>query len=75
MHWSSIGARKHSGKTLPQILFQDPDYFFWAVEVGYLEQQGQTMWDEACDLYLKAKNIRIPQEGKASRGIYARGFQ
>jgi len=69
MHWSSIGGRKHSGKTLPQILFQDPDYFFWAVEVGYLEMQGERVWDEACDLYLKAKNIRIPQEGPEKRVV------
>ena len=30
--WSTLEIGKHAGRSLPQILFSDPDYFFWAVE-------------------------------------------
>ena len=62
MSWSPIGFGKYRDKTLPQILFKDPDYFFWAYE-QVLEQQGGQIWDEACELYMKATNIRVPQKG------------
>jgi len=29
---SSLKGGKYAGRSLPQILFLDPDYFFWAVE-------------------------------------------
>jgi hypothetical protein len=32
MPWSTVNFGKHSGKTLPQIVFGDPDWFFWAIE-------------------------------------------
>jgi len=32
MTWSILKFGKHKGRTLPQVLFQDPDWFFWAVE-------------------------------------------
>jgi hypothetical protein len=30
--WAKIGYGKHTGKTLPQIILSDPDWFFWALE-------------------------------------------
>jgi len=30
MAWSTLPFGKHKGKTLPQIVFADPDWFFWA---------------------------------------------
>ena len=30
--WSLLKAGKHAGRSLPQILFLDPDYCFWAFE-------------------------------------------
>jgi len=32
MAWSILPFGKHKGKTLPQIVFTDPDWFFWAME-------------------------------------------
>jgi hypothetical protein len=29
--WSKLYFGKHVGKSLPQILFYDPDYFFWGI--------------------------------------------
>ncbi|TBF87945.1 hypothetical protein ELG72_37895 [Rhizobium leguminosarum] len=50
---------KHKGKTLPQILLTDPDYFFWAMEQddffrGHLAT-------EAKDIHRKARRIKIPK--------------
>ena len=28
--WTQLTNTKHKGKTLPQVIFNDPDYFFWA---------------------------------------------
>jgi hypothetical protein len=30
--WIPLWFGKHKGKTLPQVVFADPDYFFWAIE-------------------------------------------
>ena len=32
MAWTELNFGKHAGKSLPQILFADPDWFFWAVD-------------------------------------------
>jgi hypothetical protein len=32
MKWTKLNFGKHKGKTLPQIIFTDADWFFWAYE-------------------------------------------
>lgn len=59
MSWSVIGFGKHSGKNLPQVLFVDPDWFFWAIEADAFKKRPKLL-QEAIDLHRKAKNIRIP---------------
>lgn len=59
MPWTPLSFSKHKGKTLPQILFVDPDWFFWAIEEGVFEKTP-TLKHEASDLYDKARRIRIP---------------
>jgi hypothetical protein len=59
MAWTEVNFGKWAdkGKTLPQIVFSDPDWFFWAVE-------KQTFFGplaaEAADIARKAKRIKIP---------------
>lgn len=58
MPWSTVNFGKHTGKTLPQIVFDDPDWFFWAVEQktcfkGSLKREAQ-------EIDAKARTIRIP---------------
>lgn len=60
MTWSILEFGKHKGKTLPQILFTDPDWFFWSVEDGVFKDKGM-LYNEAVDIFNKAKNIIIPQ--------------
>jgi hypothetical protein len=60
MIWTPLNFGKHSGRTLPQIVLSDPNWFFWAVSKGVfhgrLEFEG-----EADVLALRARNIRIPK--------------
>jgi hypothetical protein len=59
MSWSVVRFGKHKGKTLPQIIFNDPDWFFWAVEKDAFRNKGP-LAREADDLARKATAIRIP---------------
>jgi len=44
---------------LPQIIFADPDWFFWAYEKGALAKNGVPQ-REANEIYRKATSINIP---------------
>jgi hypothetical protein len=64
MAWTVLQFGKHKGKTLPQILFSDPDWFFWAIEKNIFEGKGP-LEREAQEINYKARNIKIPsKEGK-----------
>lgn len=65
MSWTALNFGKYEGKTLPQVLFTDPDWFFWACEEGVLEQHGYKA--EAEKLKKRAKIIRIPNDAKGER--------
>lgn len=55
MPWTIVSFGRYSGKTLPQILLLDPDWFFWMLPKFY----GQ-LGEEAKDLARKATAIKIP---------------
>jgi hypothetical protein len=58
MPWSILPFGRHKGKTLPQVLFTDPDWFFWAVETKLLA--SPRLVGEAAVVDRRARNIRIP---------------
>lgn len=62
MSWSEIYFGKHKGKTLPQVVFSDPDWFFWAIDHGVFTGKG-VLENEAKEIKKKATSIRIPQKG------------
>ena len=37
MNWTTINFGKHQGKTLPQVILDDADWFFWAYENKVLQ--------------------------------------
>jgi hypothetical protein len=61
MMWSVIGFGKHKGKSLPQVLLTDPEYFFWAIADGVFTGKNAYLAEEARDLHYKACNIKIPK--------------
>jgi hypothetical protein len=56
MTWTVLSFGKHQGKTLPLIILDDPDWFFWVLPGLY----GQ-LKTEADDLARKAAKIKIPR--------------
>jgi len=62
MTWSILWFGKHKGKSLPQVIFSDPDWFFWAMEKNIFKDKGKIL-QEANEINLKSKRIRIPQKG------------
>jgi hypothetical protein len=55
MKWTIVTFGRHQGKSLPQILVCDPDWFFWMLPKLY-----GSLGDEAQDLARKATAIKIP---------------
>lgn len=60
MDWTEIFWNcDHKGDTLPQVLFKDPDWFFYMIEKRCFEDKGPIA-EEARDLNWKARHILIP---------------
>lgn len=64
--WSQLPHTKHKGKTLPQVVFIDPDYFFWGYEKEIFKG---VLKAEAEEIYYKAKHIKIPQRDGEQRVV------
>jgi hypothetical protein len=58
--WSIINFGRHEGKSFPQILLCDPDWFFWAMDRGVFENRPNLL-PEATRLAVMAKHIKIPR--------------
>jgi hypothetical protein len=70
MAWTSLRFGKHCGKTLPQVLFMDPDWFFWAYEQRAFDGSGPALQAEAERLNLLARRLKVPQgEGEPRRVV------
>ncbi|MBF0555333.1 MAG: hypothetical protein HQK96_12395 [Nitrospirae bacterium] len=59
MEWSKLTFGKHYGKTLPQVMFIDPDWFFHLHNEGAFINRG-VIEDEAETIYRRATSIQIP---------------
>ena len=62
MSWSPLEFGKHRGRTLPQLMFVDPDYFFWLHSIQFLESNPY-LSDESEQIYSRSRAIRIPTRG------------
>ena len=58
MKWTPLNFGKHKGKTLPQVMFEDADWFFDGYEKGYFKYR---LPFEAVEIYRRARSIRVPQ--------------
>jgi hypothetical protein len=59
--WSLINFGKYRGKSLPQVLFTDPEWFFWAIAERVFTGRNAYLAAEAEDLLYKTRNIKIPK--------------
>lgn len=60
MIWITIDFGKHEGKTLPQVLFTDPDWFFWSMDKGIWKNKNSFLQEQFYFIYERAKKIAIP---------------
>ena len=60
MKWSILKFGKHKGKSLPQVLFSDPDWFFWSIEQKAFKYEDEQLIKEVIDINKKARRIKIP---------------
>lgn len=75
--WTVVGFGKHDGKTLPQIVLSDPDWFFWAFYEGVFNNKSAALKRDAEDVALRAKAIRPRDPARPSVEYYflpGRGF-
>lgn len=63
MAWTTLQFGKHKGKTLPQVVFSDPDWFFWAIEEGLFKGLLKA---EANMINTRARSIRIPNNASGN---------
>ena len=61
MKFSILDFGKHEGKTIPEILLSDPNWFFWALDAGLFQQHGRQQ-EEAAELGYRARNIKLPRD-------------
>jgi hypothetical protein len=59
MRWSVMPFGKYQGKSLPEILIHDPDWFFWVLPKLY----GK-LGEEAQELARRARAIKPPRRGR-----------
>jgi len=61
MFWSNVPFKRYKGKTLPQIVFTDPDYFFWFYDNKKFPAK---LHYEADYIYQRATSIKVPGIGE-----------
>ena len=62
MAWTELEFGKHRGLTLPQIMFKDPDWFYW-LHANPLLTNNYVRGSEVEDIYRKSRSIKVPQRG------------
>lgn len=67
MNWKELKFGKYKGKSLPQIIFSDPDYFLWGCEENVFDKHGLQL--EANDLFYKITNIKIPDNAEETKVV------
>jgi hypothetical protein len=58
MKWTALTFGKHAGKSLPELILKDPDWFFWGIE-NQIFTGGLAI--QASDLCRKSQAIKIPK--------------
>ena len=58
-YWERLTFGMYVGKTLPEIVFEDPDWFFWGLEENIFPI-GQPLRNQALEILYKTKFVKIP---------------
>jgi len=68
VHWAVVTFGKHYGRTLPEIVFHDPGYFFWAIREDVFRGRAG-LEREAKLIDQRARRIRVPSDGAGTPKI------
>ncbi|MFA6150980.1 MAG: hypothetical protein WC716_06660 [Chitinophagaceae bacterium] len=68
MNWSIITKGKHEGKSIPQIILNDPDYFYWAIENDFFSST-KLLLKQAEIVEQRASSVKIPDNDDMSLEI------
>ena len=69
MDWTTINYRNHKSRSLPELIFEDADFFFHMYENDYFNGRLEK---EANELYRRARSIKVPpRNGKKMLVQYA----
>ena len=69
MAWTKLNFGKHKDKTLPQVMFIDPDWFFWAYNNRVFDNKSLAIKKESEEIYKKSRNIKIPHNSNNDKEI------
>lgn len=61
-HWFTLDFGRYAGKSLPQVMFTNPDWVFWAVENDVFKRYPSLL-SQVKDIAMKATRIKVPQSG------------
>lgn len=62
--WIKLDFGKHKGKTLPEVIFDDPDWFFYCFNAEFFKNYP-ALKAQAERINERARRIRIPRENDA----------
>ena len=62
MEWRKFESGPRAGKTLPQLVLQEPGWFFWCWGKDYFSRPPE-LKKQAAAVADKARRIRIPKRG------------
>jgi len=65
--WTPMTFGRYEGKTLPTIMFRDPDWAFWAIEQDCFDYSFRS---EVAEMNRRARCIRLPEAADAAVAIY-----
>jgi len=60
LNWRVIDFGKHAGKTLTEILMEDPAWFYWGIDNNVFRHNTGFL-AEASELSIKGRFIKLPQ--------------
>ena len=58
MRWTPLSFGKHMGKSIPQVMFADPGWFFYLYQKGAFDAWYST---ESNAVYHRSRSIKVPQ--------------
>jgi hypothetical protein len=67
--WTELSFGEYAGATLPQIVFNDADWFFWSISAGVWATKSARLKQEVDMINRRAQHIAIPNNADHSKQV------